>query len=1164
MVRNWQQRLGKLGILAIAIGVVTSNWSSKLLAQITPDATLGAESSVVNPDVIKGLTSDRISGGAVRGSNLFHSFQEFNIKEGRGAYFANPEAIKNIFSRVTGNNPSHLLGTLGVLGNANLFFLNPNGIIFGSNAQLDVRGSFVGSTANNIVFPDGTEFSATNPEAAPLLTVKVEQPIGLRFEGQEGLITNAADLVVGRNLTLAGGNLDLQGQLQAGGDLILQATDTVKVRDSLEQPFIASALGKLVLQGNQGIDIFALNHPESGFFSGGDMVLRSANAVGGDAHFWTDGSFRIEQLDGSLGNWLSFYDPIIRARGDVKFNSYQGASLHILAGGSVEIPGTITITQPDTTANSIQEQVTLSDGVTVLDIDGNAQPTLDIRAGIDFNTQRIANTEGFPPVPELKGTGTGTSADIAVSNILNRGGVVFLTNQYQPNPTLFGSITAGSIDTTAALGGGLVVIDARDGIKINGTVDVSGVASKVISGDGGDVTLLANGDIILNPDSLILSNGLLGGNIALQSNGEISITSSRVLNGSTTTVPGTTGGELNIVAESLSVTDGSRVGTITYGEAQAGNVIIQVSKIVLFDGDDGQFRSSGGSRVQPGAAGNGGNVKVETERLLVQNGAEISAATFGFGNSGNFTVQAQSVEVTGESVLSTQTRSSVQPNTEPATGNGGNLTIETERLLVTEGSQVIAGTLSKGNGGDLVVRANSVELIGSSDSFSSGLLSAVNPEATGNGGNLTIETERLLVENGAVISASTLGQGNAGNLTISAQSVELLGTSALGGVSGLGVQVGSQAIGDGGNLKMETEHLRVGDGAKISAAVLGSGKAGEVKIETGQLIVENGGIISVSTSGGTGGSIIIEAQNLELTKGGQLITSTSSSSEAGSITLKIQNDIFLAGAETGLFANTEKGSTGKSGNIFIDAEKAIMEDGARIAVDSLGTGVGGNIFGTASTLHLDNGSISAETASNTGGNIRLQVQDLLLLRNGSQISTTAGTAQAGGDGGNITIDTDFIVAFPSENSDITANAFTGNGGRIAITAKGLFGIEPRLQLTPLSDITASSQFGAAGIVEINTLEVEPNRGLTNLPEEAVEVEVAEGCQADDDQKTVAFFNQGRGGLPPSPNDPLRSETIIAPWIPLVSEKEKVSVQASSGESPAKRTGTLPRTPCRKN
>ncbi len=191
------------------------------------------------------------------------------------------------------------------------------------------------------------------------------------------------------------------------------------------------------------------------------------------------------------------------------------------------------------------------------------------------------------------------------------------------------------------------------------------------------------------------------------------------------------------------------------------------------------------------------------------------------------------------------------------------------------------------------------------------------------------------------------------------------------------------------------------------------------------------------------------------------------------------------------------------------------------------------------------------------------MQDLLLLRNGSNISTNAVTAKGGADGGNIIIDSNFILAFPSENSDITANAFTGDGGRVEITANGILGIEPRMKLTPLSDITASSTFGVAGIVEINTPDIDPNRGLTNLPEAAVEVEVASGCQAEDGQTTVAFFNLGRGGIPPSPYDPLRSEIIITPWIPLISQADQKQEQAKLEQYPTEHTVRLGKTPCPK-
>jgi filamentous hemagglutinin family protein len=211
-------------------------WINSAVAQVTPDGTLGAESSIVIPNVeINGVNSDRIDGGATRGSNLFHSFEEFNIDSDRGAYFSNPSGIENIITRVTGGSASNINGTLGVLGSANLFLINPNGIVFGPNARLDVGGSFLASTASSFNFADGTHFSATAPQTTPLLTVSV--PLGLQFGFLPGNIenrsvaTNSSNTTVGlsvapgRTLALVGGNVQSSGgllqapngQIQLGG-----------------------------------------------------------------------------------------------------------------------------------------------------------------------------------------------------------------------------------------------------------------------------------------------------------------------------------------------------------------------------------------------------------------------------------------------------------------------------------------------------------------------------------------------------------------------------------------------------------------------------------------------------------------------------------------------------------------------------------------------------------------------------------------------------------------------------------------------------------------------------------------------------------------------------------------------------------------------------------
>jgi len=479
------------------------------LAQLIPDNSLGTESSVVNLDrLVDGLPADLIEGGAARGGNLFHSFQEFNVATGQSVYFANPIDIENILTRVTGGNLSNIDGLLGVAGAANLFLLNPNGVIFGPNARLDINGSFLTSTGSSFTFADGSEFSAT-PTGEELLSVSV--PLGVQFNNPQGDITSAGTLSTGQDLTLLGNTVNLAGQVSAGHDLTLRAADTVQIRDGAAQPFVAAARNDLLVQGNQAVDIFALNHADSGLQAGGDLTLRSPTPVIGDARYQSGGNFRIEQLDESLGTLISPNDPVIRAAGDVAFDSYEGASLHILAGGSVTVPGAIEITGADP-ANGLVETVTLSDGSTV-DINGQATPTLDIRAGtLAVNpTGAVGDTAGF--VPEVPETMAGAiSADITIGSIRNEGGTVFLTNQYQPNLALVGGdIQVGAIATSAVgkadattspltqlqVQGGGVVIDSRQGIQ-TGNVDT--FADAYVNGSGvneiGDTNVQATGGAI--------------------------------------------------------------------------------------------------------------------------------------------------------------------------------------------------------------------------------------------------------------------------------------------------------------------------------------------------------------------------------------------------------------------------------------------------------------------------------------------------------------------------------------------------------------------------------------------------------------------------------------------------------------------------------------------
>ena len=466
-------------------------------AQITPDGSLPT-------DVQQSGSTIEITGGSQAGNNLFHSFQDFSVPTNNTAFFNNGMDIDNILSRVTGGNISNIDGLIRANGDANLFLINPAGIIFGENARLDVGGSFLGSTATGLLFDDGSEFSGINSDA-PVLSINA--PIGLNLRNTTGNISSQGNLNSDNDLTLAANNLSLQGQLTAGNNLTIEALNNITVRDRTDNPFIATAGNELSLQGGN-IDLFALNNSDSGLFSGGDLILRSDNPINSDAHYYSGGNFKVERLDNSFGSLISLQDPIVRSQGDVSFADYTGASLHILAGGSVTVEGDINITGVDTTANSLQETITLSNGSQV-NIDGNAQPTLDIRAGI--NNLDLTEVVGDGITPNSTNTPTGSNININ-GTVNNSGGTVFLTNQYQANSELAGGdIRAIAINTSNNSGnGGNVTIDSHNNISIPNGIDTSSIVnsqlvtvatdsiadSNIASGDGGRITLFAVEDIV--------------------------------------------------------------------------------------------------------------------------------------------------------------------------------------------------------------------------------------------------------------------------------------------------------------------------------------------------------------------------------------------------------------------------------------------------------------------------------------------------------------------------------------------------------------------------------------------------------------------------------------------------------------------------------------------
>jgi filamentous hemagglutinin family protein len=490
--------------------------------------------------------------------------------------------------------------------------------------------------------------------------------------------------------------------------------------------------------------------------------------------------------------------------------------------------------------------------------------------------------------------------------------------------------------------------------------------------------------------------------------------------------------------------------------------------------DKGLFAETTGS-------GRAGDIQLKARQLRIEGEARVSASTFGPGEGGNLTVNAtERVSLIG-----------VDPPDDSGifftglltdtfgTGAAGDLTLQTSQVNVESGAQISSATFGAGDAGTLTVHATeSVKLIGTSpsDLLGSGLFVAVNL-STGNGGDLLVNTNRLVVQDGAQIFAGTLGPGAGGNININAETIEATGTSFLGFNSG--IFTGS-------------------DGSLIDEQGLTAGRGGNISIQTESLAIREGGLVAASIIGNTqgGGDLTIHASEVIDVSGTEFIASN-----GGTVGIVAGTSFPIAG-------------TGDAGDISLTTPQLNIRDFGSVAVSNVGAGNGGEITINSGALELSNsGQLTAETTVGQGGNIQVAVQNVLRLQQNSLISAEAGGT---GDGGNIDIDALFLVI--SGNSNITANAFAGQGGNIAINTTGIF-------MTPDSEITASSQLGTSGLVALTTPDADAATGLVNLPSTPMDVanSVALGCGS---AAASQFVVTGRSGLPETPTGLLRPSTVI--------------------------------------
>ncbi|MBD2088573.1 filamentous hemagglutinin N-terminal domain-containing protein [Microcoleus sp. FACHB-1515] len=506
--------------------------------------------------------------------------------------------------------------------------------------------------------------------------------------------------------------------------------------------------------------------------------------------------------------------------------------------------------------------------------------------------------------------------------------------------------------------------------------------------------------------------------------------------------------------------------------------------------------------IADGAAG--GGIRIRGSEILLTNASNVYATTLGDRNGQPVQIQADRFTIDNFSLLNTDT---------VGAGDGGDIRVRSDRLILASGGQISALANGAGNGGDLTIQANAIELsgrgsvVGNQLNTPTGLFTQAQADS-GDGGNLSIATQTLRLVEGAQIGADTSSEGNAGTIRVAAEAIELNGI----------------ALRTNGTPLVDADRLPFPSGLFVDSNPGATGSSGAIVIETDRLSLQAGAVLQVNTESS------IDAGNLTI-RAADFVEVTGRGS-TGLPTL-------LFGASGGLLIEEitigVPDATGRGGTIRINTPDLRVEDGGAIAVSSLNRDrniAAGNLLVQAETIQLQNqGRLLAETASGQGGDLRLQAQQIV-LRGNSSISTTAGVENRGGNGGDIRINTDFILSTLPEDNDITANAYTGNGGNVRIAAQGILGIVPQDRPTTASDITASSEFGNSGAIVITSPTDDPSRGLVELPANLIDAssQIAQGCGSGATaRQSSEFVVTGRGGLPPSPIDSRSSAAILSQW-----------------------------------
>jgi len=1073
-------------------------------AQVVMDSTLGQAGPLAGPNF-----QIPAKLGKTVGNNLFHSFAEFSLTSDQSATFTGPDSIQNILGRVTGDKASHIDGLLrSEIDGAGLFLMNPNGIVLGKNAKVDVSGSFVLTAQDRIKLGDAAEFTTKSDfssfsQAAP-------ETFGFLGDNPAGNIEiNASKLT----LSGRGGVADFVGrEVKMGRNAKTTASGYADVRFEAEKVM-------LDFRAELGVTTTSIDTPSNLTFMASDISMEKAKVtidvnkkgfslggvtMEGPEKGWADRVNLNNKTKITMDNkGLQSGDFEIRSD-EIKFD--KNTEVMLKSRGPEGPSFKVRAASFELIDSDVECLTTATEG------EGGG---IDVEAETVLLKGYLRTTSGdnmiywdvFFDKPSMKMGAKGGDISIKAKDfqIENRGYLRASSNGWLDN----GGESGLSTIATSSGDAGNIDVQCRfmkmKGDKFERPGDNSshrnyhtGTRSSIFSWtkvypDGGPVTNAGrSGDITIKGDEVLI----IDASIVNKSSGSGDVGAIR-MDGDRLEVKGVNVRMKGVIDDTALA--GPRISNRVWSNVWSANWIYETAETgeLILDFDNILFDRSAIVADSIGPS-KGGSVEINAG-LFEMDKAALKSVVGKTGIGRDVFLNADRIDIKGSSFFSATNGS----------GQGADIYMSASDSIQLDKAKVYtqrARTSKRdkvGEAGSLYLEAPEITIKNRSRVFT-----AVMTGARGIGGNVVLNADRIVIEKQSTLLSDIFGQGKGGTIDLNANVALEVDDSLLSTMSRTSTKKTINGI--GGLVKLKGDKIILKNGAKLQAGTLSKGSGGEVQISAGDLVVEGAnergrqtGILSetliASLSNetdevGAAGRVGINAESILVRDGGYISTASKGLGDAGEISIDAGHLLMENGA-----IKSEGTHSGAAGSVELRLARGMTLGQASSISVTASQADGGDIrLTTDGRVSLADSELTAAAAGD-GGSVRL-------LGNGNvMLADSRVSAEAGQDGGNIEVRSPDTLVL--HRSGLVANAIHGNGGNIAIAAEGYL---PSLE----SVVSASSEFGLEGSVEIDTPETNVGAGLSILPDNLMEgeVSIAERCALRLQGDTSSFFINGTGGL----------------------------------------------------